>query len=189
MKTHDQMNRDQRAIVDLLERKGKEGASTTEIVEAGFNGYRARLSELRHDFTPPIDVKCLYDGTTPEGRKKHRYYLPQYAPDAPLNVSDTPVSDAAIAEMHKDAGTENPIKEKPAEPFQESIPGAEKIEVKKSNYDRKVDAYQLAERNYTWNRSKENKQKLDIATGELEDAELEDAIKAERAKEAAEKAK
>lgn len=79
---HSDMNDDHRAIVDLLEKKGSEGASTTEIVAAGYNGYRGRISELRLNFDPPIAIVCRYDGTTEEGRKMHRYFLPQYAPDA-----------------------------------------------------------------------------------------------------------
>lgn len=76
MKDRAKMNRDHRALIQLLEDRKEKGATTTEMVEAGYNGYRGRITELRKWFG--YEVICEYDGMTEEGRKKHRYYLGEY---------------------------------------------------------------------------------------------------------------
>lgn len=179
LKKHYQMNRDQKAIVQLLATRKFKGATTTEMQEVGFNGYRGRISELRHDFDPPVNIVCKYEGTNEDGRKMHRYYLEQYRPMiTPDKPDETFVPDAPNEPVAKPVVKE-PVERPKPKPKQEAMPLTEKIGPNpKSDYDRKVEAYQLAEKNYTWTRSKENKQKLDQAT-----ADLEEAIRIERAKE------
>lgn len=79
------LNRDHRAILALLRERGSSGATTTELDEVGYRGYRGRISELRHEFGHTI--QCKYEGQTDDKRSIHRYFLL----DARVKESDTPV--------------------------------------------------------------------------------------------------
>ena len=67
------LGRDQQAILDLLRERGADGATTSEIVAAGYNGYRGRISELRNEFG--YTIECKYVGRTADRRPIHRYFL------------------------------------------------------------------------------------------------------------------